>query len=65
MQRLNKNQKILPHFAGPGLTSCGSNASQSPYPGRQNFLIAAYAASIQPERYVPCAPKILKNSPYL
>jgi hypothetical protein len=27
------------HFVGPGRTSCGSDATQSPYPGRQNPLM--------------------------
>jgi hypothetical protein len=42
---------LHPHFVGPGRTSCGSDAAQSPYPGRQNFLIVTQATSIQPERY--------------
>jgi hypothetical protein len=28
-----------PHFADPGRASCGSDASQRPYPGGQNLAI--------------------------
>jgi hypothetical protein len=36
-------------------------AAQSPYPGRQNFLIVAQATSKQPERYTQCGPKLYQN----